>query len=103
MTKVTKIAFNVDDLYIIRSICTWKDGAKKISYYESPSVWNNSPTKATIFTSYEAAESHFNMYHTRDKAPLGWSDNRKEVIDVVPLHGEIVNSPNVFKMKMDRG
>lgn len=97
-----KITLKAEDLYIIRSISTFSDGQKKVQYYESPSVWNSSPLHVTLFTSYEAAESHLFMYDSRDKAKKGWADGRTEVMDVVPLYGEILQSPNAIHLKVKK-
>ena len=90
-----KITLLAENLYIIRSVRTKPDGVVITSYYETPSTWNTSPVKATIFTDYENGETHLNMYHNRDAAPKGWADGSKEIIDVVPLYGELQQSPNV--------
>ncbi len=89
-----KITMPMDDLWIIRTVFTWEDGRSETRYYETPSTWNRSPVVATIFTTYDAAAGHLTMFHKRDKAPKGWADGRQEVLDVVPLHTEIIHSPN---------
>lgn len=86
MPKITLLAEN---LYIIRSTQTLTDGSVRVSYYESPIMWNTSPTMATIFQNYDAGEAHLTMYYKRDKAPKGWFDGRKEIMEVVPLYGEM--------------
>ena len=87
-----KITLLAENLYIIRSTRTKLNGDVIVSYYETPSVWNRSPVKATIFTDYENGEAHLNMYHNRDAAPKGWADGSKEILDVVPLYGELLSN-----------
>jgi len=100
-----KITLLAENLFIIRTTMTWpndsnKNDKKEVRYYETPSTWNTSPTAATIFQNYEAGEAHLNMYNRRDKAPKGWMDGRKEIIEVVPLYGEILLSPNAKKIEI---
>ena len=91
MSKITLLAEN---LYIIRSTKTNPGGEVIISYYETPSTWNKAPMKATLFQDYENGEGHLAMYRKRDAAKLGWADGSTEVLDVVPLYGEMLNTPN---------
>lgn len=101
MSKITLLAEN---LYIIRSTSTYPDGCSaSVRYYVTPSTWTVAPTKATLFLSYEAGEAHLTMYHYRDKSSNGWADGRTEVLDVVPLYGEVLTSPNstIVDMKKD--
>lgn len=94
MIDKPKITLLSENLYIIRCVHTFVDGSTQTVYYMTPAVWTKAPPRATIFCDYDAAEAHLNMYHARDRAPLGWGDGRKEVLDVVPLYGEILSSPN---------
>lgn len=87
------ITFPAADLWVIRSTRT-REGEVRAMYYETPAIWNTAPTRATVFTSYEAAEGHLHLFHSRDKAPKGWADGSVEVLDVVPLYTEILHSPN---------
>lgn len=89
-----KIKLEADKVYIIRSTKTSPKGQVTVRYYETPSIWNTSPAEATIFRDFDVGCAHLNMYHERDAAPNGWADGSKEVLDVVPLYGEILNSPN---------
>lgn len=89
-----KITLLAERLYIIRSARTKPSGEVLTRYYETPSTWNMSPMEATIFQNYEAGEGHLAMYRKRDAAPKGWADGSTEVLDVVPLYGEILQSPN---------
>lgn len=89
-----KITLNADELFIIRSVKTSPEGVEETRYYESPSVWNSAPTKATMFTDFEIGEAHLNMMAERDVRDSSWADGSTEVFDVVPLFGEILNSPN---------
>ena len=102
--SLNKITLLTDDLWVIRStrqlvITEMKDlvsDIKIIKYYETPSTWNTAPTKATIFTSYEAAEGHMRLMFERDfkGMPPVWADGSVEHFDVVSLSGEIIHSPN---------
>lgn len=99
-----KVTFLAENLFIIRTTMTWPNEPerKEVRYYETPSTWNKSPMEATIFQNYDAGEGHLHMYHKRDKAPKGWFDGRKEIIEVVPLVGEIINSPNSIKININK-
>lgn len=88
-----KITLNAERLYIIRSSRLLPDGTVVVRYYKTPAVWNTSPIEATIFN-YDAGVAHLRMYHERDKAKKGWADGSIETLDVVPLYGEILGSPN---------
>jgi len=79
----------VENCWVIRSVRTKPDGQQIVAYYETPSTWNASPVEATIFRNYEAGAGHLKMYHDMDKAPRGWADGSKEIIDVVPMHGAL--------------
>ena len=92
---INTIELRAEALYILRSTFIFPDGHKSLQYYESPSMWNKSPAMATIFTTYEAADAHLNMYAMRDRAKLGWADGQIEHIDVVPLFGELTKSTKV--------
>lgn len=100
MSKITLLAEN---LYIIRSTSTHTDGSTSVEYYMTPVMWTKAPTRATIFQQYEAGEAHLNMYYRRDKSDKWWADGRTEVLDVVPLYGEVLTSPNstIVNMKKD--
>jgi len=63
-----------------------------VLYYMTPSMWTSAPPHATIF-SYEAAEAHMILYHQRDGG-YEWHDGSTEILEVVPLYGEIMNCPN---------
>lgn len=89
MNKITLLAENC---WVIRSTRTKPSGEVIVAYYCTPSTWNRAPVRATIFSDYEAAEGHLNLYHKRDRAPLGWADGSTEVIDIVPLHGAVVGA-----------
>lgn len=100
MPKITLLAEN---LYLIRSTQTFVDGHVNVWYYETPSVWNKSPLRATLFQDYENGEGHLNMYHERDKGKGAWFDGRKEVLEVVPMYGELINSPNGKVIEIKKG
>ncbi|MGQ0700391.1 MAG: hypothetical protein ACT4PZ_19400 [Panacagrimonas sp.] len=90
-----KIALIADDMWVIRSSRTLCGKLFSTTYYETPSTWNTAPSKATIFSSYEAAEGHMRMLRERDlKDCKGWADGSEEVFDLVPLATEIRHSPN---------
>lgn len=97
-----KISLSADRLYIIRSRRERPDGQVTVRYYETPAVWNASPMEATVFQNYESGAAHLRMYHERDRPKRGWADGSVEVLDVVPLYGEIINSPNGVSIRIDR-
>lgn len=97
---MAKIKLAVENLYIIRSTRTKPDGEVIISYYETPSTWNKNPMKATVFQDYENGEGHLAMYNQRDKAKFGWADGSTEVLEVVPMYGEILNTPNAVHIEI---
>ncbi len=97
-----KITLLAENLYLIRSTRTKTNGEVIVSYYETPSTWNKSPMKATLFQDYENGEGHLTMYRERDAAKLGWADGSKEVLDVVPLYGELMQSPNAKHIEVKR-
>lgn len=86
MTKITLLAENC---FVIRSTRTKPSGEVVVSYYGTPSTWFRAPVRATIFSDYECAEGHLNLYHKRDRAPLGWADGSREVFDIVGLHAAV--------------
>lgn len=104
MTNHPKITLLSENLYIIRCIHTFVDGSTSTLYYMTPAMWTKAPTRATIFCDYDAGTAHMNMYHKRDRSPRGWADGRTEILDVVPLYGEIITSPNatVVEVKKNR-
>jgi len=97
-----KIELSAERLYIMRATYTHTDGRIEVRYYETPSMWNKSPMEATIFQNYESGEGHLNRFVKRDKAKGGWFDGRKEVLEIVPLYGEILQSPNAKRIEVRR-
>ena len=97
-----KITLDAEKLYLIRSTSIFKDGTTEVRYYEAPSCWNKSPMHCVIFTDYDQAVGHLQMYHKRDKAPKGWADGRTEYIDVVPMYHEILLSPNSIEIEIKK-
>lgn len=93
MPKVTLLA---ERLYIIRSAKTKPTGEVDVRYYETPSVWNASPLQATIFQNYDAGEGHMQALERAN-----WADGSTEVVDVVPLYGEILQSPNATRIEKE--
>lgn len=93
-TMSNKITLLAEKLYIIRSIKTKPNGHVDTIYYMTPSLWNSSPMEATIFQNFEAGEAHMEMLEHAD-----WADGSTEVLDVVPLYGEILQSPNAVIIK----
>ena len=57
-------------------------------YYVSPRLWCPLPYEATIFSNDEMAEDHVELYKASDYY-MKPNDQRKEVLDIVPLYGEI--------------
>lgn len=102
MSETNKLTMLAETLYIIRSRKLKAGKLLKTIYYETPAMWNTSPMAATIFRTFEAGEAHLNMYHKRDKPQLGWADGSIEQLDVVPLHGEILQSPNAIRLEIKR-
>lgn len=96
-----KITLDAEDLYIIRSNRTKPCGEVVVTYYESPPCWNKAPVQATLFTSYEIAEAHMSLFRERDAGEC-WADGSVEVLDVVPLYGEILHSPNASTVHVKR-
>lgn len=92
---MNKITLLEENCWVIRATRTRTSGAVDVFYYETPPMWNRAPMRATIFTTFEAAEAHLRLLKTRDlKDCKGWADGTVETFDVVPLYGEILNSPN---------
>lgn len=92
---MAKITLLEEHCWVLRSTRTRPSGSVDVLYYETPPMWNRSPVRATIFTSFEAGEAHLRLLKERDlKNVRGWADGSFEVFDVVPLYGEILNSPN---------
>lgn len=87
-----KITLNGENLFILRSTKTKPDGSKTVSYYESRTMWNSNPLRSTIFTDYDAAHHHQHEVWVK-RPPKGWTDGSTEVLDVVPLLGEVKLSP----------
>ncbi len=84
------IQFDESTLYIIRTIIP--DDEQDIPlYYESPAEWHASPFMATIFRSYDTAETHLN-------AAYAVSGGDGEITDIVPMLGEI----RKFKEKLPK-
>ncbi|UTC28742.1 hypothetical protein MARCHEWKA_02300 [Brevundimonas phage vB_BpoS-Marchewka] len=99
---MSKITLLEEHCWVLRSTKTSPDGVVRVVYYETPPMWNRAPTRATIFTSFEAGEAHLRLLRERDLRGLkGWADGSTEVFDVVPLYGEILHSPNgkTFEVK----
>ena len=93
-------------MWIIRTTWTWphEPGREpKVMYYMTPAMWTASPIDATMFMDYDAGSAHMIMMQQRDKASKGWFDKREEVIEVVPLYGEILNSPNGVDLHVKDG
>lgn len=88
-----KLTLDGDKLFVLRSTKIKPDGSRVIRYYESRTMWNASPMHATIFTDYDAAHHHQHDVWKR-QPKKGWADGSTEVLDVVPLIGEILLSPN---------
>ncbi|USN15224.1 hypothetical protein KIKIMORA_00780 [Brevundimonas phage vB_BpoS-Kikimora] len=100
---MAKITFLEEHCWVLRSTRTRPDGAIDVSYYETPPMWTRAPTRATIFTSFEAGEAHLRLLKERDlKGCKGWADGSIEVFDIVPLYGEILNSPNGTTIEVKR-
>ena len=94
-----KVVLLAEKLYVMRSTRTKPDGEVRVTYYETPSTWNRSPMEAVIFQNYESGEGHLQLLRERDlKGMKGWADGSTEVIDIVPLYGEILTSPNAARL-----
>lgn len=92
-----------EKLYVIRSVRT-KDGKPfKTEYYMTPAMWTKNPIDATIFCDYDAGTAHLNLFRTRDWGPdTKWQDGAVEEFDVVPLYGEIIQSPNATHIEIKK-
>jgi hypothetical protein len=100
MSKVTLLSEN---LYIIRETRTHLDRQVVTRYYVTPSTWTTAPTQCTIFTDYDAGVGHLQLYRNRDlKGKTLWADGSTCVYDVVPLYGEIMQSPNGVDIEVKR-
>lgn len=75
------IQFDESTLYIIRTFIP-DDESDIPLYYESPMEWHASPFMATIFRSYDTAETHLN-------AAYAATGGDGEITDIVPMLGEI--------------
>ena len=96
-----KVTLNAEDLYVLRSTVTHVDGAIDVRYYETVAAWNSAPVKATLFTDFDIGVAHMHMV-SRELGHVTRADGGKEVFDVVPLYGEILNSPNGHTVHINR-
>ncbi|USN13900.1 hypothetical protein PAPPERLAPAPP_02260 [Brevundimonas phage vB_BpoS-Papperlapapp] len=99
---MSKITLLEENCYVLRSTKTAPDGAVQVRYYMTPSTWTRAPHHGTIFHDFDIGEAHLRLLQTRDlRGAKGWADGSTEVFDVVPLYGEILQSPNgtTFEVK----
>lgn len=89
-TKKQKITLLAENLFVMKSVRTYKGEPDSTLYYMTPAMWARSPMSATIFTDYDAATAHMVMLRTRDLKNVKNADGESETLDIVPLYGELI-------------
>lgn len=80
---MAKIAIAEETAYVIRCYLPEDDlDEDPPLYYESPNSWETSPYQATIFRSFETAETHMVAAHH-------FNGDDGTYMDIVPLVGEM--------------
>ncbi len=98
-----KITLLEENCWVLRSTKTRLDGTKDVKYFMTIPKWTHAPTAATIFHDEETGDIFRQMVVAdRPKDYKGWADGSTEVLDVVPLYGEILTSPNAKKIQIKK-